>query len=189
MGMTPDVRIPMWPLTVDDFDRMLEAGILDPEDRVELLNGQLAEMTPPSPEHAGLVQWLAQELICAIKVDVARVRVRSPLRFAPVSEPEPDIAIVAPGRYTREHPATAMLVIEVAKTSLPIDLGTKAEIYAAAEVPEYWVVDIVARALHVHASPGPDGYGSIQRVTGGDLQPQFPGAPTVNVETLFSLLD
>ena len=90
----------------------------------------------------------------AINRDVASVRVQLPLRFVPVSEPEPDIAIVPAGRYTREHPTTAMLVIEVARTSLPIDLGTKAEIYAAAEVPEYWVVDIPARTVHVHASPG-----------------------------------
>src|SRR4051794_26129290 len=134
MGATADVRIPMWPLTVDDFDRMVEAGILGPGDRVELLNGQLAEMSPHSPEHSGLLQWLGARLTRAIDPDVASVRVQLPLRFVPVSEPEPDIAIVPPARYTREHPTTAMLVIEIAKTSLPIDLGTKAEIYAAAEV-------------------------------------------------------
>src|SRR4051794_34704275 len=171
MGATADVRIPMWPLTVDDFDRMVEAGILGPGDRVELLNGQLAEMSPHSPEHSGILQWLAEQFIGAIGRDVASVRVQLPLRFVPVSEPEPDIAIVPAGRYTREHPTSAMLVIEVAKTSLPTDLGTKAEIYAAAAVPEYWVVDLAARCVHVHASPGADGYGSTQRITGGDLRP------------------
>ena len=88
---------------------MVDADILGPADCVELLNGQLAETTPHSPEPAGLLQWLAEELIRAIDAGVAGVRARSPLRLAPLSEPEPDIAIVPAGLYTREHPTTAML--------------------------------------------------------------------------------
>ena len=189
MGTTADVRIPMWPLTVEDFERMVEVGILGPNDRVELLNGQLAEMSPHSPQHSGLLQWLGARLTLGIDPDLAAVRVQLPLRLVPLSEPEPDLAIVPAGRYTREHPTTAMLVIEIARMSLPIDLGTKAEIYAAARIPEYWVVDILDRSVHVHTSPGRRGYGSIEPISAGDLRPQLPGAPTVNVETLFALLD
>lgn len=189
MGTTADVRIPMWPLTVDDFDRMVEADILGPADRVELLNGQLAEMNPHSPQHSGLLQWLAEELIGAIDRDAASVRVQLPLRFVPLSEPEPDIAIVPAARYTREHPTTAMLVIEVALTSRAIDLGTKAEIYAAAGIGEYWVVDIAARAIHVRTSPGAGGYRSTRRAATGSLRPDVPGAPAIEIETLFALLD
>jgi len=189
MGTSADVRIPMWPLTVDDFDRMVAAGILGEDDRVELLNGQLAEMSPHSTQHSGLVQWLAEELFSAIDRTVAGIRIQLPLRFLPLSEPEPDLAIVPAGLYTREHPTTAMLVIEIALSSRAIDLGTKAEIYAAAEVDEYWVVDIAARTVHVHGSPAGGAYGRTRRVTSGSLRPDVPGARPIDIEALFSLLD
>lgn len=189
MGTTADVRIPMRPLTVDDFERMVDVGILGENDRVELLEGQLTEMSPHSPQHAGIVQWLADEFRIAIARHVAGVRVQLPLRFAPLSEPEPDIAIVPAGLYTREHPTRAMLVIEIAMTSRALDLGTKAEIYAAAEVAAYWVIDISARTIHVHGSPAGGAYGSVRQVESGGLRPDVPEAPAIDVEELFALLD
>lgn len=189
MGTTADVRIPMWPLTVDTFERMVDAEILTEDDRVELLNGQLAEVSPQGPQHSGIGQWLASQLIRGIDPGVAGVRVQLPLRFAPLSEPEPDIAIVPAGFYTREHPTRAMLVIEIAKSSRRLDLGVKAEVYAAAAVPQYWVVDIAARTVHVHRSPAGCAYGSLRQVTSGSIRPDLPGAPGIDVETLFSLLD
>jgi Uma2 family endonuclease len=97
MRTTADVRIPMWPLTVDSFERMVDTEILTEDDRVELLNGQLAEVSPQGPHHSGIAQWLASQLIRGMDPEVAGVRVRMPLRFAPLSEPEPDIAIVPAG--------------------------------------------------------------------------------------------
>lgn len=187
--MTADVRIPLRPLTVDDYERMVDAGILAEGDRVELLNGHLAEMSPHSPQHSGLLQWLAAELIRAIDPDVAGVRVQLPLRCVPLSEPEPDIAIVAPGVTTHEHPANAMLVIEIAASSRAFDLGVKAEVYAAAGVVEYWVIDVSSRRFHVHGSPAGGAYGSVRAVASGSVRPEVPGAPAIDVEALFSLLD
>ena len=189
MGTTADVRIPMRPLSVDDFQRMVDVGILGEDDRVELLKGQLSEMSPHSAEHAGILQWLAEELISAIDRDVAGVRVQLPLRFVPLSEPEPDIAIVPAGINTHQHPTRALLVIEVAMTSRALDLGTKAEVYAAADVAEYWVIDIAARIIHVHRTPSGGAFCSIEQVTCGSLRPDVPRAPAIDVEELFSLLD
>jgi len=189
MSVIADVRIPIRPLTVEDYERMVDLGILCEDDRVELLNGQLSEMSPQSPEHAQIVRWLTIRLIRGIDPDVAQVGSQLPVRLAPLSMPEPDIAIVPAGSYAHAHPKEALLVIEIAVSSRRLDLGTKAEIYAGAGIREYWVVDIPARVVHVHQSPVDDGYASCRRVASGELLPPVPGAPTVDVETLFALLD
>lgn len=189
MSVVADVRIPIRPLTVEDYERMVDVGILGEDDRVELLNGQLSEMSPQSPEHAGITQWLGARLIRAIDEDVATVRVQAPVRFPPLSVPEPDIAVVAPGVYTRAHPGAAMLAIEIAFSSGRLDLGTKAEIYAAAGVAEYWVIDIPRRVVHVHGSPVGDRYDAYRRVASGSLRPRVAGAPAIDVQALFALLD
>jgi Uma2 family endonuclease len=189
MGIACDVRIPLHPLTVEDYERIVDAGILGEGDRVELLNGQLAEMSPQGPQHAAAVTWLAARLIRGIDPAVASVRVQAPVRFAPLSEPEPDIAIVAAGAHAKAHPSEASLVIEVAVTTQSFNLGAKAEIYAAAGVGEYWVVDVPARAVHVHGSPSGSGFGSYRTVTRGRLRPPVAGAPEIDVDRLFEILD
>ncbi len=189
MAVVADVRIPMRPITVEDYERMVDAGIFGDDDRVELLNGQLSEKTPLSPEHAEIVRWLTQRLIRGIDPKVADVGAQLPLRLPPVSMPEPDIAIIPAGNYAHAHPTEALLVIEVSLSSRRLDLGTKAEIYAAAGVPEYWVVDVAARTVHVHRSPATDGYASCVQVTSGTLRPPVPAAPAIDVGELFALLD
>jgi Uma2 family endonuclease len=188
MPVTADVRIPMRPLTVDDFERMSAVGILGEDDGVELLKGQLSEVSPQGPQHAAVMQWLAAELIRAIDPDVAGVRIQLPLRFIPLSEPEPDIAIVPAGVYAREHPTAAMLVIEIAMTSQLLDLGAKLEVYASARVAEYWVIDIPARVVHVHASPVGAAYDSRRQVATGRLPLALPDGPAIDVNALFALL-
>jgi Uma2 family endonuclease len=183
-----DVRIPLYPLTVLDYERMVQAGILGESDRVELLKGQLSEVSPQGPPHGGILQWLATELIRGIDPVLASVRVQLPLRLPPCSEPEPDIALVPPGAYTREHPTEALLVIEISASSRNLDLGAKAEIYAAAGIGEYWVVDVAARAIHVHGSPRGAAYASCHAVTSGPLRSELHGLPAIDVDELFALL-
>jgi Uma2 family endonuclease len=188
MAVVADVRIPMRPITVEIYERMVDAGILTEDDRVELLNGQLSEMRPQSPEHAAIVRWLTTWLIRGLDPEVASVDPQLPLRMSPVSMPEPDVAIVPAGNYAHAHPAEALLVIEVALSSRGLDLGTKAEIYAAAGVAEYWVVDLPARVVHVHSAPAGGRYGERQAVSTGVLRPPVPDAPGVDVQALFALL-
>ncbi|MEJ7825759.1 MAG: Uma2 family endonuclease [Solirubrobacteraceae bacterium] len=183
-----DVRIPIRPLTVLDYERMVQAGILGESDRVELLKGQLSEVSPQGSEHAAILQWLSTQLIRAIDPAVAGVRVQLPLRLPPLSEPEPDIAVVPPGVFSREHPAVALLAIEISASSRKLDLGAKAEIYAAAGIREYWVVDVAARAIHVHGSPRGATYASCRAVTSGALRPEMDGVPAIDVGQLFALL-
>ena len=189
MGVIADVRIPMRPITVEDYERMFDAGILYEDDRVELLNGQLSEKAPVSPEHAAVVCWITTKLIRGIDPDIARVRPQLPVSLPPVSRPEPDIAIIPAGNYAHAHPTCALLVIEVSVSSRRLDLGTKAEIYAAAGVGEYWVIDIPARVVHVHGSSSGDRYDACRQVSGGTLRPPVRDAPAIDVEELFALLD
>jgi Uma2 family endonuclease len=148
---------PARPLTADEVMRMVEAGILDSKERVELLHGVLWRKAVKSPQHGALKQRLMHWLGTSADREV---HVEDPLVVPDrTSLPEPDIAVVPVGDYTRTHPAIALLVIEVALTSLKLDLNVKPPLYAAMGV-ECWVVDVAAKRVHVFRDPHPDGYAS-----------------------------
>jgi Uma2 family endonuclease len=97
-----------------------------------------------------------------------------------LSEPEPDLAIVPLGKYRTEHPKRALLVIEVADSTLSKDRRLKSRLYAAARIPEYWLVDVAARAIDVFTEPTPEGYASTRRVTDGALE--IAALPGVSID-------
>jgi len=129
--------------TVDRYLALFDEGVLDRDDRVELLEGVVVGMAPSNPRHAAAVSMVMRALIGAIGPRAA-VRVQSSFRAGRYSMPEPDVAVV-PGHepdYDKAHPRTALLLVEVAEWSLPQDRVTKLAIYAAAGVPEYWIVNL-----------------------------------------------
>jgi Uma2 family endonuclease len=136
------------PLRRVEYDKIVEAGMLQNE-RVELLFGSIAIMSPIGAPHSGTVQRLNEMLVVAL-AGRASVRIQSPFAASDSSEPEPDVAIVPRGRYVDEHPKEAWLIIEVADTSLRIDREAKARLYAECGVGEYWVVNLVDRQVEVH---------------------------------------
>ena len=149
-------------LTVDDFANMCRAGILTAADRVELIDGELVEMPPMGPEHAGIVNRLAKVLIVRLG-DAADLRVQSSVLLSRYTQPEPDLAVVRPdpGHYLQRHPQSndLLIAIKVAASSLHYDRQEKMPRYAAAGVPEAWLVDVRARETTVYAEPRTDGYG------------------------------
>jgi Uma2 family endonuclease len=150
---------PVRPLTADEVLRMVEAGILAEDRRVELLLGVLTELSPISPQHAGIKARIVRWLDAA--VPRYTVRTEDPLVVPDrTSLPQPDIAVVEPGDYLLAHPDGALLVIEVAWSSLEIDTKIKPGLYAAAGVPDYWVVDVAAKRVRAFREPGGDGYAS-----------------------------
>jgi hypothetical protein len=156
--------------TVDEVLRMVDAGILGPDEPLELIEGELIEVTPQGPEHATCVGEI-QDLLAAAYAGIGHVRVQMPLRAGSRSLPEPDLA-VAQGprsRYRARHPdaADVLLVVEVAQSSLAYD-RSKAAVYARAGVSEYWVIDLAARRAEVHREPAPDGYARVVRLSAGD---------------------
>jgi Uma2 family endonuclease len=135
---------------------MAECGLISPDDRVELLDGLIVSMSPPSPPHDSLVQWVQYTLLRRLGLDVI-VRVQAALELGASSVPQPDIAVV-PGRtedYLAQHPTTAHLVVEVSVSSLAADRSTKAAIYARAGIASYWIVNCRDRVIEVHEQPDP----------------------------------
>lgn len=136
---------------------MGDAGIFTDE-RVELLDGTIVTMCPHTSPHAATVDQLHRLLIRAVDESL-RVRAQLPIVLDDWSEPEPDLAVCAPDphRYAREHPraANVLLVCEVAGSSLAYDRTAKAAAYAGSGIREYWIIDLEARCVHVHADPDP----------------------------------
>ncbi len=142
-------------LSVEDFHRMAEAGILAPTDRVELIDGEIIDMSPIGALHAAIVDRLVRHLGRALG-DALVVRCQNPIRLDDMNEPEPDIAIVRarPDGYMTALPGPedVHLVIEVADTSLAWDLGVKVPLYARHGIPETWVIDAATRETRVFRS-------------------------------------
>ena len=159
MSATSLPRTRLWDR--DEYERMIETGILGPEDRVELLEGEIVEMSPERSRHATAVD-LALACLRAAFGPGFTIRVQHPLSLGDRSEPEPDLAVVegGPRDYTDRHPSGAALVVEVADTSLEHDRVRKARIYARAGIPEYWIVNLAEERLEIHRDPGPEGYRS-----------------------------
>ncbi len=184
MVTTVDAAFPVHALTVDDVHAMLEAGIIDESSRIELLDGVLVEMSPQGPPHAfALRELMARGAVLVAGTDL-RLSVQAPLDVgSPVTLPEPDFAIV-PETPSDRHPSGALLVAEMGNTSLRMDLGPKARIYATAGVPEYWVLDVQRREIVVHREPTGGRYELVERVGAGDILTATMVALTVVVDDL-----
>lgn len=141
-------------LTVERYLGLVAAGALQADDRVELLNGVVVSMAPIDPAHAASVNR-AEYALRRVLADRATLRTQSPFRAGEHSLPEPDLAVVPgrPGDYDREHPHTALLLVEVSGSTLKQDRITKAAIYAAAGIPEYWIVNLRDDRVEVHRDP------------------------------------
>jgi Uma2 family endonuclease len=143
-------------LTVADFRRMGEVGILGPDDRVELIAGEIIDMSPIGSLHAALVRAIATALTAHLR-DQALLAIQDPLAVDDMSQPQPDVSVLRPRAdfYAAAHPGPAdvLLVIEVADTTLSFDLDVKVPLYAAAAVPEVWVIEAAKRRTHVFRRP------------------------------------
>ena len=151
--------------TVDEYHRMAEVGILRQDDRVELLDGEIVQMSPIGSRHAAVVTRL-QRLLERLASDRAIVRVQQPIRLDSYSEPEPDVAVVElrDDFYAAAHPTPAeiLLIIEVADTSARYDRSRKLPSYARAAIPEVWLVDLGLDRVETHQEPRADGYATQQ---------------------------
>ena len=165
--------------TVDQYHQMGEAGILSPDCRVELIDGEIFEMSPIDPWHAGVVNWLTHRFVTGLG-GRAVVHVQNPTIVDRRSEPQPDVMLLRPREdfYRRAHPTPedALLVVEVAHTSLAHDRRRKLPLYARTGVSEVWIVNRRADAVDVFRGPSPEGYRDhFRRERGEDLAPSaFP---------------
>jgi len=176
---------PVARLSLEQYDLLIQSGAFDARQRVrmELIHGELRDMAPIGPLHDEVVSRLTHWSIRAIDENRIRVRVQGAVGLPPVqSVPEPDVVWVAAKDYSaaRPVPPEILLVIEVAESSLAYDTSEKARLYAAAEIPEYWVVNLPERSLEVRRDPASGHYRSLQTFS-RDQEVQPLAAPSATL--------
>ncbi|MCX7012992.1 MAG: Uma2 family endonuclease [Candidatus Sumerlaeota bacterium] len=155
----------------EEYERLVEVGVLGPDDRVELIEGEIVRMTPMNSPHAACIRALTHMLEQAVEGRL-QVSVQLPLRVGDFSEPQPDLALLKPSpdfyRSRHPEPADVLLVIEISDTTLAFDREVKIPLYGRHGVPETWLVDLAARRIEVHRDPRPSGYKTMERVEAGE---------------------
>ena len=159
------------PITVEEYHRMGDVGIIGPDERVELMDGELIKMPPIGFQHG----FSSRELLKILERsfgDRAIVDVGHPVVLDSYSEPQPDVMLLAAHahRYRKRQPEAGdvLLVVEIAVTSFRYDRGRKFRAYARSGIPEYWIVDVGGQCLRVFTEPNDLGYGSEQTLHAGE---------------------
>jgi Uma2 family endonuclease len=176
-------------ISVPEYERMVEVGILEANEKIELLDGVIVAVSPQGEPHALVVERLNRALVLALS-EHYRVRPQLPMHASEYSEPEPDLIVVARSEGDpRGHPRSAALIIEVADSSLSKDRRWKGRIYAEAGVREYWIVNVADRCIEVYRQPD-QAKGTWRNcetfAVGSSVKPaELPG-PTIEVAALFA---
>lgn len=151
--MTPSTR---YSFTIRDYARMRSAGILAEDDRVELLDGEVRQMSPIGPFHAALVNRLTA-ILTRLLGDTAIVSIQNPIQLNDYSEPQPDVVIMHPrdDYYAHAHPRPddILVVIEIADSSIDYDRDEKMPRYAEAGISEAWLIDVANQQIEHYTQP------------------------------------
>lgn len=163
--MPPEIAmaepLPVHPLTVDDYHAMAEAGILTEDSRVELIDGQLIDKMTIGPRHLRVVNVLNKIAVLQAS-HVVEVSIQNPVILGRYSEPEPDVVLLRGDRDQSKVPSVGdvLLLVEVADTTLRLDKRVKLPLYAAAGIPEVWIVNLVDEVLERYTDPSESGFKS-----------------------------
>jgi Uma2 family endonuclease len=164
-------RLNTFRLNVSQYHQMSEVGIFSENDKVELINGEIIEMSPIGRRHAACVDRINRLFSNILGMKVI-VRVQNPIILNNLSEPEPDIALLQPRAdfYESGHPQPQdiFLLIEVADSSLEYDRDVKIPLYASSGITEVWLVDIYEQVIIVYRYPSENGYSDIQKLSRGE---------------------
>lgn len=172
------------PIRRAEYERMAQLGMFDGE-RVELIRGVIVQMSPKGTRHAAALGWL-NELFVRGLAGRAKVRIQSPFAASDGSEPEPDVVLVPVADYRGAHPTRALLVIEVADSSLTFDRTEKASLYAESGVPEYWIVNVRDGLVEVHDQIVAGAYTRVLPYkAGARVAPQAFSDLTITVDDVF----
>jgi Uma2 family endonuclease len=170
--------------TIDELEAMVRAGIIGEDERVELIEGQIVEMSATGTGHTWVVSRLERNFH---RRDDVVVTGQSTFQIGERGGPEPDVVVLRADtpQNQRPSPAHTLLIIEVADTSLAYDRYTKAPLYARAGVPEYWIVDLNGERIEVYREPSPAGYRTVRFVLRGEsLSPAFAPDLTIEVDAI-----
>lgn len=170
--------------TIDDLEAMVRAGIIGEDERVELIEGQIVEMHAQGTRHVWAVSRLTRTFN---RRDDVLVMSQSTFQVGAYGGPEPDVVVLRADtpQDLRPSQAHALLIVEVADTSLSHDRYTKAPLYARAGIPEYWIVDLNGERVEVYREPSPAGYRTIRFFLRGEsLTPAFAPDMTLDVDAI-----
>jgi Uma2 family endonuclease len=166
MNASLPLTLPRHKLSLEDYYKMGEAGILGEDSRVELIEGELIDMAPIGSRHVRAVNILTELLVPQAR-GVAVVSVQNPVSLPPDNGPQPDIALLKPraDNYGDSLPAAqdVLLIIEVADTTARYDREVKAALYARHGIQEFWLVDVQGKAVEIYQEPGSKGYRKLLR--------------------------
>jgi Uma2 family endonuclease len=171
--------------TVDEYHKMGEAGIFDEDDRVELIDGEIIEMSPINPPHAWCVTRLNKLFVLGVG-DEAIVNVQNPIYLDDGTEPQPDLSLLKPidfsGSKNHPGPSDILLVVEVAESTLGSDRKHKVPRYARAGIPEVWLINVKKAAMEVYSEPEDGKYQSVRMVGPGQTI-TLTMLPDVSIQT------
>lgn len=157
--------------SIAEYERMIEVGVFEEDARIELIRGEIVEMSPINPPHEACVRRLTR-LFDRNAGDVAIVSVQCSIRLPDGSQPQPDVAILKwqDDFYAdrRVVPDDVLLLIEVSESSLAFDRGDKLKMYAQAGIPDYWVVDVQGKVVEAYSVPGRGKYENVLQVRRGE---------------------
>lgn len=169
MSMTTDRE--RYRFTVDDFTRLAEAGLFAPDERVELIDGEIFKVSPQNPPHASVTNRLATLLIRGVKADVS-VRVQSPAVIGRYSQLEPDVLVAraSDDEYATAHPTVedVLVAVEVSDSTYVFDRNRKLAVYATEGVAALWIVDVRRNRIEMFSTPEAGEYRTAQIAERGD---------------------
>jgi Uma2 family endonuclease len=184
----PSIAAAKHKFSVLDFHQMAEAGILDEDDRVELIEGELFDMAPVGSKHASVVDLLVEILTLGAK-GRALVRGQGPLQISLHNEPLPDVLLLKPRADRYRHalplPEDVLLAIEVADSTITRDRDLKIPIYGRHSIPEAWLIDLQRQVVTVYQQPCGEGYQASIEITSGLLAPASLPDITIELGELF----
>jgi Uma2 family endonuclease len=185
-GSIEEPKVSLRKLTIEEYHRLGEAGILHPNDRVELIDGLLVQMAPIGPEHQFILEEL-NDIFSEQKKDRFKVGPGRPIPIPDLNEPQPDMVLFKTGAGTRRRhasPQEIYLVIEVSDTTVKYDSEKKLLAYENAQIPEYWIVDVPAKAIRVFRLNQGKKYQETRCTEGSITVQAFPDV-IVDLEDLF----
>jgi Uma2 family endonuclease len=184
MTSVPDLGVKRRLITVEAYHRMGETGILAPDERVELIEGEIVEMAPIGSRHSGMVTRLTRLLVQAAG-DRGLVSVQNPVWLSRITEPQPDFALLKPRaddyQSATPRPEDVLLAVEIAETSLRYDREIKVPLFAAHGIPELWIVDVGERVLWTYRELRAGAYAEIEQ-TDRPRKLRLSAAPEIEID-------
>jgi Uma2 family endonuclease len=179
---------PRFHISVHQYQKMIETGVLSKSDRVELIEGEMFEAAPIGARHAAITRRI-NALLSRSVGNLAVVDIGGPVKLGEFSEPQPDVMLLRPSDYNTQIPEASdvILLIEISDSTLASDRSSKLALYARHGIPEYWIVDLAGECVEVYRDPGSNAYSEKRIASGAEVvAPRAVPSVNITVRDIFS---